>query len=190
MVEPWVFHGRSPEDMRGVNDDRTLTFGRYRFNPRRGLWRRREEVRLAPRALSLLRVLLERPGQVVTKDELFSSVWSGTIVSDAALATCVQDLRHALRDDARQPRYVQTLHRRGYRFLPAPSPSDASALRPSRGRGSEAFVTPRAPWPIGRTSELEVLRNTLARARAGERQIVLVTGEAGIGKSALVDAFV
>ena len=54
---------------------------------------------------------------MVTKDELFAAVWPETSVGDAALVTCIQELRSALRDDARRPRYIETLHRRGYRFI-------------------------------------------------------------------------
>ncbi len=97
--------------------DRALTFGRYRLEPRRGLTSGAREVRLTPKALALLSYLTERPGEVITKDELFAAVWPETTVGDAALVTCIQELRSALKDDARQPRYIETLHRRGYRFI-------------------------------------------------------------------------
>jgi TolB-like protein len=97
--------------------DRALSFGRFRLDPRGGLTSGAREVRLTPKALGLLSFLAERPGEVVTKDELFAAVWPETAVGDAALVTCIQELRKALRDDARQPRYIETLHRRGYRFI-------------------------------------------------------------------------
>jgi TolB-like protein len=97
--------------------DRALAFGRYRLEPRSGLMSGAREVKLTPKALALLRHLAERRGEVVTKDELFAAVWPETTVGDAALVTCIQELRKALRDDARKPRYVETLHRRGYRFI-------------------------------------------------------------------------
>jgi len=75
------------------------------------------EVRLTPKALALLSFLAEHPNEVVTKDELFAAVWPKTDVGDAALVTCIQELRKALRDNARRPRYIETLHRRGYRFI-------------------------------------------------------------------------
>src|SRR3954454_12609854 len=82
------------------------------------------EVKLTPKALALLSYLTERPGEVVTKDELFLALWPDTTVGDAALVTCIQELRSALKDDARQPRYVETLHRRGYRFIGKPAPAE------------------------------------------------------------------
>src|ERR1043165_2816955 len=102
--------------------DRALTFGRYRLEPRSGLRSGAREVRLTPKALALLSFLAERAGEVVSKDELFAAVWPETTVGDAALVTCIQELRKALEDDARQPRYIETLHRRGYRFIGKPSP--------------------------------------------------------------------
>ena len=53
----------------------------------------------------------------MTKDELFAAVWSDTVVSDAALTSCIQELRQALHDHARKPRYIETVHRRGFRFI-------------------------------------------------------------------------
>ncbi len=97
--------------------DRAISFGQYRIEPRRGLMAGAQDVRLTPKALELLAFLAEHPGEVISKDELFAAVWPKTEVGDAALVTCIQELRKALRDDARQPRYIETLHRRGYRFI-------------------------------------------------------------------------
>ncbi|MGE4094434.1 MAG: tetratricopeptide repeat protein [Candidatus Binatia bacterium] len=69
------------------------------------------------KATSVLRYLAERAGQVVTKEELFAAVWPDAVVSDAALTTCIQEVRQALRDNARQPRFIETVHRRGFRFV-------------------------------------------------------------------------
>jgi DNA-binding winged helix-turn-helix (wHTH) protein len=63
--------------------DQALTFGRYRLEPRRGLMSGMREVRLTPKAIALLSFLAERPGEVVTKDELFAAVWPETSVGDA-----------------------------------------------------------------------------------------------------------
>jgi len=97
--------------------DRTLTFGRYRLDPRGGLMSGDRNVRLTPKALALLSFMAARPGEVITKEELFAAVWPEVTVGDAALVTCIQELRRALGDDARRPRYIETLHRRGYRFV-------------------------------------------------------------------------
>jgi TolB-like protein len=97
--------------------DRTLSFGRYRLEPRGGLLSGTRPVRLTPKALALLCFMAGRPGEVIPKEELFAAVWPEVTVGDAALVTCIQELRRALDDDARKPRYIETLHRRGYRFI-------------------------------------------------------------------------
>jgi TolB-like protein len=110
-----------------IMPDRTLTFGRYRLEPRSGLMFGAREVHLTPKALALLSFLAGRPGEVFAKGELFDAIWPETVVGDAALVTCIQELRRALRDDARQPRYIETLHRRGYRFIAKTSSTSAHA---------------------------------------------------------------
>src|SRR5262249_56014787 len=107
--------------------DRTLSFGRYRIEPRGGLMSGAREVRLTPKALALLTYLAQRPGEVISKEELFAALWRDTAVGDAALVTCIQELRRALRDNARRPRYIETRHRRGYRFIAENRPAVASA---------------------------------------------------------------
>src|SRR5882724_3526676 len=97
--------------------DLALNFGRYRLEPRVGLMCGEREVHLTPKALALLFFMAGRSGEVITKEELFGAVWPEAAVGDAALVTCIQELRKALGDDARHPRYVETLHRRGYRFI-------------------------------------------------------------------------
>jgi len=103
--------------------DRALTFGRYCLDPRVGLTNGAREIKLTPKALRLLSYLAQRSGEVISKDELFAAVWPETTVGDAALVTCIQELRSALKDDARKPRYIETLHRRGYRFIARPARS-------------------------------------------------------------------
>ncbi len=114
--------------------DRTLTFGRYRLEPRGGLMSGDRNVRLTPKALALLSFMAARPGEVITKEELFGAVWPEVTVGDAALVTCIRELRRALGDDARRPHYIETLHRRGYRFVGKPAERlPAAARRKARG---------------------------------------------------------
>src|SRR5712691_10101487 len=117
-----------------MQTDQPLSFGPYRLDPGRGqLWRGTQEVKLTLKALAVLRLLVERSGQVVTKEELFRAVWPQTVVSDAALTICIQELRRALRDDARHPRYLATVHRRGFRFL-APLPTSPQPVQSPRSK--------------------------------------------------------
>jgi DNA-binding winged helix-turn-helix (wHTH) protein/tetratricopeptide (TPR) repeat protein len=148
------------------------------------VWRGTEALHLTPKAFAVLCALLARPGRLVTKDELWQSVWPGIAVSDAALTVCIREIRQRLDDDAKAPRFIETVHRRGYRLI-APTARDARAATatPSSAGGRIAPL-------VGRDAELARLNEHLARAAGGERQFVFVTGEAGIGKTRIVDAFV
>jgi adenylate cyclase len=98
--------------------EQSVNFAGHRFDVDTGrLWFGTREVRLTPKASAVLKVLLMHAGEPVTKDNLFASVWGDTVVSDDALTTCIQELRKALADDAKQPRFIETRHRRGYQFV-------------------------------------------------------------------------
>ena len=109
--------------------DRQFAFGGFRFDPRTGeLWGDGKQVRLTPRAAAVFTMLAECAPKLVSKQELFERVWGGLAVSDDALTSCIQELRQALGDDARAPRYIET----------AASPrlsSDRAGDRHRRGRG-------------------------------------------------------
>jgi len=108
-----------------------ITFGSFRFEPASTrLWENDAEVRLTRKAGLVLAALLERAGAPISKQELFATVWRGTVVGDDALVTCVQELRKALHDDSRQPVYIETRHRLGYRFA-APVTSSPTAAEPA-----------------------------------------------------------
>jgi adenylate cyclase len=121
-----------------------ITFGSFRFEPASArLWENDAEVRLTRKAALVLAALLERPGAPVSKQDLFASVWRGTVVSDDALVTCVQELRRALRDDSKQPVYIETRHRLGYRFA-APVTGASTATEPAQ-------AAPQKPRPEAKT---------------------------------------
>ena len=142
---------------------------------------RGQPVPLSRRSFALLATFLSRPGHLFTKDELFATVWAGRVVTDSALTRAVQMLRSALHDDATAPRYIATTHGIGFRFI-APVSFDTAALRARRAPLSAG------PGLVGRDEELQQLDLLLSAAAGGQRQIVFVTGEAGIGKTALVEA--
>lgn len=97
---------------------RIVQFDTFRFDCESGqLWSDAQELRLTRKAAALLGALIASPGQPVTKQALFDTVWKGTVVGDDALTSCVQELRRALQDDSRKPRYIETRHRSGYRFI-------------------------------------------------------------------------
>jgi TolB-like protein len=95
-----------------------LGFGVFRFDMKTArLWTGAHEIRLTPKAAAVLKVLVAHSGQPVSKDDLFASVWNDTVVSDDALTSCIQELRKALGDDPRKPRFIETRHRFGYHFV-------------------------------------------------------------------------
>ena len=101
------------------------------------------EVALTPKAFDLLRHLLERPGTLVSKEELFERVWPDVAVTDNALTQVVSDLRQALGDAAGAPGYVQTVARRGYRFIGSVERGAAPAMDAPMSEGAvEKTVRP------------------------------------------------
>ena len=171
-----------------------ITFGRFRLDTTNEcLWQKDRAIPLRPKAFAVLKLLVARPGQLVTKQQVLDTVWPGTFVSDAVLKDCIRQLREALQDDAAAPTYIETAHRRGYRFIAKPSEAAATKRLDDAARGTP----PPIPAPVsgkcstrmlGRQAELVRMRGWLDRALAGERQIAFVTGEAGIGKTTLVQA--
>ncbi len=75
------------------------------------------EVHLRPKTFNVLRNLVENPGQLVTKAALLDAVWPGVSVSDSMPTVSVRELRAALGDNAQTPRFIETVHGRGYRFI-------------------------------------------------------------------------
>ena len=146
-------------------------------------------VPLTPRVFAVLCELARTPQVLVTKNALLDAVWGHRYVSDSALKSAISTLRTALADDAKHPRYIETVSRRGYRFVGAVSTPSALPPTPARATGPLS-AEENAPPLIGRASELERLRNAWRRAAAGERQIVLIAGEAGVGKTKLIERFV
>lgn len=119
-------------------DDASIRFGPYRLHPVQGLSRGAAEIRVTPKALAVLQALAGQAGRVVTKEELFRTVWPDTAVTDATLSSCILELRKALGDDARQPRYIQTLHRRGFRFVAATTLPTAGRHRDGSDHSDDA----------------------------------------------------
>lgn len=149
------------------------------------LWRHRhdgddERISLTPKAFGVLRYLVEHAGRLVTQNELLEALWPDTFVQPGVIKSLIFDIRIALGDRPKNPQFIETLPRRGYRFV-APindvSTESTISLEPASGK------------LVGRNAELGRLDDSLQMALSGRRQIVFVTGESGIGKTALVDEF-
>lgn len=95
------------------------------------------EVPVSPRLIDLLRHLVERPSALATKEELFAAIWPDVIVTDNALTQAISDLRQALGDSASRPTYIQTVARRGYRFIAPVTPGEPVGGTADAGAGPE-----------------------------------------------------
>src|SRR4051812_22614325 len=98
---------------------------------------------LTPKLLDLLFHFLERPGVLITKEELLDGVWPGANVTENAMAQAISDLREALGDDAGSPKYIRTIARRGYRFI-ADVETVGAILPPARVSAASAVQSLRA----------------------------------------------
>ena len=140
-----------------------------------------ERIRLPPRPFTLLRYLVENAGRLVTEDEILGAVWPKLYVQPEAIKTQLYEIRKVLGDDPKTPRYIETVPRRGYRFI-APVREGSALDAAVEARSTHGHL-------VGRERALSALRDRLRAASAGRRQVVFVNGEPGIGKTALVDEF-
>lgn len=148
------------------------------------LWHGERAVPVRPKTFAVLAYLVEHAGELVTRADLLAAVWPATHGAEGLPKKSVYELRQLLEDDAGRPRLIETIPRRGWRFIAR------VALAPPAGRGPrEAPAAGASRLLVGRDAELARLHGLLGRALGGERQFVFVTGEPGIGKTALVDAF-
>src|SRR5467141_2592206 len=176
--------GARNRDAATMNSTRFLEF---RLDPAtQCLWRRtgsEEEARgaLTPKAFDVLRYLVEHAGQLVTQDTLLDALWAGGYVQPEVLKHQVLKLRKALDDDPRYPRCIETVPRRGYRFIASINGEVTQAPTVEVG-SAEVYL-------VGRDEAFTELHDGLTRASQGQRQIAFVTGELGIGKTALLDEF-
>jgi DNA-binding winged helix-turn-helix (wHTH) protein/predicted ATPase/type II secretory pathway predicted ATPase ExeA len=159
-----------------------LLFPPFRLDPdNEQLWQDDRLRPLRPKTFAVLRYLAERAGVLVTKEELLHAIWPGAHGAEGLPKKSVYELRKVLGDEAETPRFIETVPRRGWRFVAPVGPSHA----PRRG----GLAPHPAPTLVGREAELAQLHGGLERALEGGRHVVFVTGEPGIGKTAVVQAF-
>jgi predicted ATPase/DNA-binding winged helix-turn-helix (wHTH) protein len=173
-----------------MKPNKQMSFGPFSLDEaNQCVWRDEKAIPLRPKPYAVLKYLIDHAGTLVTKDQLLQSVWPDTFVGDAVLKDCIRQLRDVLEDDPKSPKFIETVHRRGYRFIAAvvekatPAPS-----RPVNSYEPHEPVLPETEV-LDRDEALSQLSGWLDRALNSERQIVFVTGEAGIGKTTLVEAF-
>ena len=161
------------------------------------LWRDDALVPLPPKPFAVLATLVAHAGHVVTKETLFEAAWPETAVTDGVLKGCIRQIRRALGERAGTESCIATVHRRGYRWCVSVTPTEAlgsgaGSAGPSAATGPlpPAYAVAASPSGlVGREAELTQLHQCWGEACQGRRQVVFITGEAGIGKTTLVDAF-
>jgi DNA-binding winged helix-turn-helix (wHTH) protein/tetratricopeptide (TPR) repeat protein len=131
------------------------------------------ELPLRAKSFAVLQELVRRRERLVTKEQLFAACWPKTAVSQTVLRVCIAEIRAALAVDVTGSASIGSVGRRGYRLV-----TDAHGAHPRRDA------------PVGRERQLSALRRARDRAAGGQRQMVFVTGDAGLGKTTLLEYFV
>jgi DNA-binding winged helix-turn-helix (wHTH) protein/tetratricopeptide (TPR) repeat protein len=145
------------------------------------LWRADERAPLTPKAFDILRYLVEHADRLVAQDELLEALWTETYVNPEGIRKYILEIRKVLGDQPRQSVFIETVPKRGYQFV-ALVTDDAKAAR------LDPVAQPTGNI-VGQEARLTGLCKLLDKASRGQRQLAFVTGEAGIGKTTLVDAF-
>src|SRR3954467_5051100 len=146
------------------------------------LKRRGQTVALTPKAFGVLCALARHPGNLVTKNALLDAVWGHQHVTDSVLKTVISQVRAALEDDASRPRFIETASRLGYRFI--------GAFAAEVGLPAPPLAAPPVSSFVGREAEFARLQASWESVKAGRQALLWIVGDAGIGKSTLVENFV
>jgi DNA-binding winged helix-turn-helix (wHTH) protein len=151
---------------------------------------RGRQVALRQKAFLVLRHLAERPGILLSADDLHARAWPGLAVTPQTLTNVISELRKLTRLDPEGSLRIETRYGRGYRLLVEHATASATVTEHDDPRAAEpAERASASPILVGRDDDLACLTELAQRALAGRRQIVFVAGAAGIGKSTLIDAF-
>jgi DNA-binding winged helix-turn-helix (wHTH) protein/tetratricopeptide (TPR) repeat protein len=176
-------------------ENRTFQFGAFELDRSSGELRKNGvKIKLQGQPVQILTLLLDQPGELLTRDQIRRSLWpNDTFVDfDNAISSGVWKIREALGDNSENPRFVQTIARRGYRFVVPVSVRDQVAgVKALRREELPAANSAEADSDIvvGRAPELRKLETSLTNALQGFGRMIFITGEPGIGKTALSKAF-
>ena len=164
-------------------------FGAFELDP--GLYTLRRDgsdLDIQPKVLDLLLYLVVRRGRVVPKEEILKALWPGVAATDDVLSRAIHAARQAVGDDGGQQSIIQTMRRRGFRFIATVDPSDSRQPALTRAT-TEARPTRQGPAFVGREHELRRLEEALDDANQNLGRIVFVSSEAGGGKTRLLEEF-
>src|SRR5262245_51022039 len=145
-----------------------------------------QTIPITPTVFRILLVLLEHAGQMVTKEDLMKSVWPDCFVEAGNLNRNVSTLRKALDEKPSDHRYIETIPKTGYRFV---APVRSMSYQPVTS-GARKIVNPSVQQIVGRGAERATLRQIYEGTQLGHGGIVCISGDTGLGKTALVDAFI
>src|SRR5438477_3773926 len=145
------------------------------------VWRGEHRVPLTPKAFDVLRYLVEHADRLVTQDEILGALWPETYVNPEVIKKYVLGIRKALGDRRDKPEFIETFPRRGYQFVASVSEVNTGAAAEAGNNATQKMV--------GREAAMAQLEGYLGRALKAQRQVIFITGEAGIGKTTLVDEF-
>jgi DNA-binding winged helix-turn-helix (wHTH) protein/tetratricopeptide (TPR) repeat protein len=156
------------------------SFLSFRLDPlNHCLWHGETRVSVSPKAFDLLRYLVERPARLISQEEILEALWPRSDVNPEIIKKYILGLRKVLGDQPQHPVFIETVPRRGYRFV-APVQDERVAPQP-------VLITPGRI--VGRRQIRADLEACLQSSLRGQRQILFVAGEAGSGKTAVTDAF-
>ncbi len=123
--------------------------------------RQEEVVAVEPKVLQVLVYLAEHPGEVLSKESILQGVWTGTFVSDEVLTYSISELRKALQDDAKNPKFIQTIHRKGYRLIAPVARPDSGPAR-TEVPAEKNKPAPETSAPLGKRFKLGIGLGALA----------------------------
>ncbi|HEY7058258.1 MAG TPA: winged helix-turn-helix domain-containing protein [Vicinamibacterales bacterium] len=159
-----------------------VRFGTFELDEEAGQLRRNgTPLRLPPQPFRLLVLLVSRPGELITREEIRQQLWGNdTYVDfDQGVNFCIKQVRSALHDDADRPLYVETVPRRGYRFIaPIERPGTSKPQPPARPSGMDSKLQ-RALW--ANIAELRLAETTRRR-----RRLIVIAAAVGVTIFAIV----
>ncbi|MBO9749148.1 winged helix-turn-helix domain-containing protein [Xanthomonas phaseoli pv. dieffenbachiae] len=156
-----------------------------------------QTITLEPRMMEVLIALAERAGEVISAEQLLIEVWHGSFYGDNPVHKTIAQLRRKLGDDSRQPRFIETIRKRGYRLLPKvmfPDDYRGAVIGPQAwGHGNpymglQAFDPAHADVFFGRSHAIAQVLGALRAQLHSQRRLVLVSGASGCGKTSLLRA--
>jgi DNA-binding winged helix-turn-helix (wHTH) protein/tetratricopeptide (TPR) repeat protein len=166
------------------DDPLVYRFGAFELNPRtRQLFRLGQPVAIQPKPFDLLLYLIRNRDRFVSRDELLARVWEGLHVDGEAIRFTVHAARKAVDDDGDRQSVIRTVPRAGFQLVAA-----VEAVTPSSVPARQGLPASPPPTPfLGREGIMEVIEALLKAAAHGEGRVLLLSGEAGIGKTRVIE---